>query len=513
MPEPAYIKYKVTLTTLTPLHIGSGVELLNEYDYAVHGGRTWRINEAALLEAQDVDDPSIAARLAQTPPAQLLREADYAPTSPFFRYVIRGVPRSSAPGASLREQIKDAFDRPYLPGTSLKGALRTALAWHAWGRLRLEPAPADLNPRREWAAQNLERQIFGPNPNKDSLRALEVGDSAPLPAERLALVNAGVVNRGGLAAKVIPVEVEAVRPETTFTLEMKIDLALFSDWARRKGLELAGLDALLALPQVVQARSRQRARRELEWFSGQAVFKNIRAFYQQLAEARVEPNQFLIQLGWGTGWDGMTFGSRLREQPRLLAQAIERYRLARGAYREGDPFPKSRRVAMKLVEQPDGRKAADPAVPLGWALVTLEPLNELPPEWRLKAKEAAARFAPAPAPAPAAPPQAAAPAQAPTAQAPAAQPAPRPQVVRRFERMPRPGERFEGVVLDTEPSGRILLEIPGLDTDTAAMAVVMPAENPAGKRYAEGKRLLCEVLEVHPDPAQKSYSLELCRLA
>ena len=128
-----YSLYTLKVTTITPLHIGSGEELLNEYDFAVYNGQTWRINEAALLEAQNADDPRLAERLARTPPAQLLdKPTDFRPGSPCFRYVVKGVPRSALAGAQVREQLKDTFDRPYLPGSSLKGALRTALAWHAW---------------------------------------------------------------------------------------------------------------------------------------------------------------------------------------------------------------------------------------------------------------------------------------------------------------------------------------------------------------------------------------------
>ena len=52
-----YTLYDVKVTVLSPLHIGSGRDLLNEYDYAIYQGQTWRINEDALLDAQNVDDP------------------------------------------------------------------------------------------------------------------------------------------------------------------------------------------------------------------------------------------------------------------------------------------------------------------------------------------------------------------------------------------------------------------------------------------------------------------------
>lgn len=64
---PDYVTYDVTLSLLTPMHIGNGRELLNEYDYAIHKGKTWRINEDTLLDEQDVDDPRLAEQFAPSP--------------------------------------------------------------------------------------------------------------------------------------------------------------------------------------------------------------------------------------------------------------------------------------------------------------------------------------------------------------------------------------------------------------------------------------------------------------
>ena len=101
-----YLTYHLTVSVITPLHIGNGVELLNRYDYAIYKGQTWRINEAAFLDAQQIDDPVKAEMLAKTPPADLLKENDYSPESPFFRYVIKGAPRSKAEGAQLHQNIQ-----------------------------------------------------------------------------------------------------------------------------------------------------------------------------------------------------------------------------------------------------------------------------------------------------------------------------------------------------------------------------------------------------------------------
>ncbi len=372
---PDYTLYHATVTVLSPLHIGSGRDLLNDYDYAIHQGQTWRINEEALLEAQNVDDPALADRLARTPPAQLLNKlADFYPNSPFFRYVIKGTPRATGEGAQVREQIKDVYDRPYLPGTSFKGALRTAIAWVAWEKLRLHPDRTQLGRNRQFAAQWYEQEIFsehsGKAPNKDTLRALQVSDSAPVGADRLMIVNVRVLNRGGTLGS--PIEVEALRPDTTFEVSLKLDLALFSEWAKANGLEMQGRAVLQNLPAMVQNYTAARLVQEADWLSRIPGAEKVATFYREMRQAKVGTTAFIMQLGWGTGWEGKTFGSRLQADQAFMEGVINDFRLARGKRRSGDPFPKSRRVLVQVQRSQDGRTQEIPLYPLGWVLVELK---------------------------------------------------------------------------------------------------------------------------------------------
>ncbi len=375
-----YIVYRARITSLTPIHIGaSGTPLLHQYDYAIHGGKTWRLNDAAILDAaildtQNLDDLALAASLSETPPAELLEDQDFVPELPFFRYVIEGTPRSKAEGAQIVEQIKNVHDQPYLPGSSLKGALRTALAWVAWGKRGIKPMRTALNPSPKFAGQGLERELFGRSPNYDLLRALQVSDSAPVGADRLMVGNAQVLHRSGKLAS--PVEIEAIKPDTVFELTLKIDTALFSTWAGQNALK--GGEFLRSLAQAVQEHSAQRVETEAAWFKDAGGAGRIRDFYRSLPRAGLPPEMCLLQVGWGTGWNDKTFGSRLREDERFLEGILAPrpqggYGIARGKRTPGDPFPKSRRVLVQVARAKDGRVAERPRLPLGWVLLELAP--------------------------------------------------------------------------------------------------------------------------------------------
>ena len=364
-----YTMYRATVSTLTPLHIGNGRVLLHNYDYAIHQGKTWRINEDALLDVQAVDDPRIAEQLAQTPPAQLLTKDDFKPESDFFHYVLAGTPRSQQAGAELREQIKDAFYRPYLPGSSLKGALRTAIVWFAFGARKL--TMRDVKPRLgrnpAWAAQAIEQELLGRDPNHDLLRALHVSDSQPIGPEQLILVNAQVVTRGGMGS---PIEVEAIRPDTELELTIKLDNALFSDWAGKLGLRERA-DWLQHLPAVVRRHTACQVKDELTWYNGRKGAEAARNFYTELSQLNLPENTCVLRMGWGGGWDSKTLGSHLRSDPAFLEGIIRDYHMTRGRRQPGDPFPKSRRVSVRRVRANNGAVHDTIGLPLGWVLLTL----------------------------------------------------------------------------------------------------------------------------------------------
>lgn len=372
---PDYKVFDLTITTLTPLHIGTGRDLLRDYDYEAAGGKTWVINQSALLDAQNVDDPKAAAQLAQTPPAHLLKDEDFVEGNRFFRYVIKGMPRSEQPGAVIQEQFKNVYDQPYLPGTSVKGALRTVIAWHAWKALKLEPKADQLKDNAKFAAANYEHKIFGRDPNNDTMRALQVSDSAPLQPDCLFLVNVRVINPGTSkeAASEIPVELEAIRSDVIFKSSLKLDLVLFSDWAKRYGLRLNGRDWLADIPGIASAHAREQIERESKWFKEIPNAQAVTSFYETLKKTSIESPKFLLRIGWGAGWESKTFGSRLQEDADFMQYIVERYHMKKGKAAKGSAFPASRRAAVRKTEA--GAKSRDELIgaPLGWVLVEMTP--------------------------------------------------------------------------------------------------------------------------------------------
>lgn len=358
--------YQVKLTTLTPVHIGAGEELRLGFDFVIKNGKTWRLNEDTILEErgdQLVPSPNGGYRL----PGQLLQDADYN-NKKYFRYILNGTPRSRKNDARLQEYIKDVFDRPYIPGSSLKGALRTALAWSGWREVRPRLDRSALGNRRTWAASKLERNLFGKNPNYDLLRALHVSDlfSSKQTGEAMLVVNASVLTTKSMGS---PIELEALRPNITFEGTLKIDEMLFTPEAEKTLRFSSRQHWLEELIPRVQKHSQARIDALQKWFAPLQNAAKIANFYHQLSTLKLSSNQALLQLGWGSGWDGKTYWTHLQEDKFLFEKIMRDYKLQRttgkGPRRNpGDPFPTSRRVAISGGD--------NPVAPFGWVLLTLE---------------------------------------------------------------------------------------------------------------------------------------------
>ncbi len=363
--------YTLTLHTLSPVHIGAGDEWRLGFDFILYNGQTWIFDEDAVLQAKE-DRLKPDPRGHYPLPGSLLTEADMQ-NRDLFRYTLRGQPPSEKADARMKPFIKDPYDRPYIPGSSLKGAFRTALAWTGWSEVGMpRPKRDDIGRSRSWAGKRLEGKLFGKDPNHDLLRALHVSDlHGPQKAgEGLIAVKAQVLTQGAAQS---PIGLEALTNDVEFHGSLTIDDALFAPLAAKLGFgdRKHWLDELL--PRT-QKHSRARLRRLTEWFEGVAppapTAERIAGFYRQLLGVKLAPNQAFMQIAWGAGWDGKTFWTHLQQDERLFEQLVSEFRLDKAGKqsrrRPGDPFPTSRRVVVS------GKKdAVKPVAPLGWVLVEI----------------------------------------------------------------------------------------------------------------------------------------------
>ena len=248
------MKQKYQLQTITPVHIGSG-ETMNQIDGYYANGRWYRIDLDKVLTHPSTDINALTSEMSQR---------DFRWNNYFSRHNINGAELStysllcsqSPETTDIREAIKSVGHRPYIPGSSLKGAIRTALLSDLINSDENEKLYNDSSKhlnreidkgppssrRQEYPARQIENLALGKDPNHDLLRALQVSDTEPLESDAMAIETAWTVtlkNNNKLEQKIEGNTkynnfVEVIQGGQTLTFTLKIDDWLFDDPAYNK---------------------------------------------------------------------------------------------------------------------------------------------------------------------------------------------------------------------------------------------------------------------------------------
>ncbi len=349
---PLCTSRQVTLEILSPLHVGSGSgPLLADYDFALEDRLVWVMDQGKLLE--QYDDEELRHGVPEVRLSQRLGPGRYHSCAAY------SLPVQGAVGNEILPCVKSVEGYPYLPGSSVKGAMRSVVGWAASRESGLAPSPAELGSSPKYAGAQWERRIFGRSPNYDLMRALLLQDTSPAPLEQLELALVSIYSlRGGELLSKGPgyrFSVEALKPGTRLDCRLSLDRYVLGH--PHLGLtERAGW--LEGLASIARERARELIAGEKEFYAA-CHLRPLQQFYDRLEDraAGLKENQFLLQMAWGTGWSAKTLGRTLSGAG-TFGEVRDRYRLGR----PGAPFPKSRR----LVER--GGVATEP---MGWVEVTL----------------------------------------------------------------------------------------------------------------------------------------------
>ena len=378
------MKQKYQLEILTPVHIGSG-ETLNFMDGCYINGRWYRIDLDKVLAHPSVNINALTAEMSRRDFHwdRYLQQHNMDPAE-FAAYHLT-CPQSPEE-VEIREAIKTVHNQPYIPGSTIKGALRTVLLWDiinnededyytkSLGHLKsLKPQPA----------RHIESLAFGKNPNHDLLRALQVSDTALLESNALEMGVAWTVTLDQNDQLVPKIEgsreyknfVQQIQAGEHLTFTLKIDKWLFGEQANdRLHFGDSQIDAIQNIADVCH------------WVNDDLFDKHNRPeianFYDKLGRYNqaLPKRAFILQIGWGTGYNAKTVTSLFLSDKEMVQELDKdtfidseafmelrkRFRLGRSRNRHGPPydkreFPKTRRILYR------GR---NPIAPLGWVKIS-----------------------------------------------------------------------------------------------------------------------------------------------
>lgn len=324
-------KYKAKFVALSPIHIGTG-EVLPACRYVLPPkgkDQGWCLKE------------SFTARLLAEGRVSI---KDYM-EQPFFydSHILKGhldktnllypVSFTKAAREKLKKEvrpfIRDGFGRPYLPGSSIKGMLRTALVFsllmndgqekkNLLNELnRLRPGRIiekmnnvnkknikeirSKNNDRVSLVEGLFRSLEKPDPKNDILRAVKVSDSDPIETPLVvAAVNIFTSKDGEfkpLSSGTPPIFCEVVEPGTAVYFDIAVDEDLMKELREDAKVQIRNhYDFLTAL----QDHARVMVHIEKNFLERNGVNGIWYKEYEQAENA----DYAVVRLGWGSGWTG-----------------------------------------------------------------------------------------------------------------------------------------------------------------------------------------------------------------
>lgn len=235
-------RHRLTALTLSPLHVGDGTDWTPE-SFRLTGSSLIRFDPAAVLAGMDDKAMSDFLKVIDRPGAS---EAELRGAQEILRRACRSdqererIAVSDGSLPEIRRAIEDpgrrggihpftrAGGRPSLPGSAVKGAIRTALL-SAW-------AQPDLQRHKDWLrgervqrgksgkqSTTLQKQVLGET-DSDPFRFIRLSDTE-LPPDRTRIER--VLNwkrKIGLDEKTSQMQMhfECLRPGTRFTLELQV---------------------------------------------------------------------------------------------------------------------------------------------------------------------------------------------------------------------------------------------------------------------------------------------------
>jgi len=325
-------RYKIEV--LTPLHIGSG-EKLYPLEYLIEQKEFLRVNMDKLFTETSFDRERFINKSKSRD--FYLGNFDRNNALKHSLYKINIHPSTAK---ELKENIKtrNSFildfikegKNFYIPGSSVKGAIRTTLLWNLlkesekkelykkllMKQLRKNKKPKDFS-------INAEESILG-KPHNSLLKAIHIGDSAFIPSSLINISVSRVITKTNNGFKwkkfgrdrgntdnpenATPIFFEAIKPGTRIKGSFKINEFLLHPEIA-KSLNYKNTELLKEIVTTCNAFSH-------------IHFNEILNEIQRIKNMSLSENEFILHIAWGSGYESKALGNTIDEK--LFADIIEK---------------------------------------------------------------------------------------------------------------------------------------------------------------------------------------------
>jgi len=349
---------KVKVTALTPIHIGSGDFLYENNDF-----RKAKDSEGCpvigILDTRKLLGIIGESRISQW--VALIENRKSLDTligsRPIEKYTSRLIDDycEDLRTDTLKEHIHDGLGRPYIPGSSIKGAIRTAVLATEAAKLEASAINVGYNPRKP-SASAMEKHLFGKDPNSDVFRFLQVGDALFGKNHTCAITMVNLNERERQdwwdTSKKQTIEALAPEDESTFEIRLKTDAYQKSSNSNAVGRMPDCMSSLPALLRAINAHTKSLLDSEInKWKAKARTLDDDHAVQSYIdscneildnANHQTDGKSCVLRIGHGSGWRFIT--GAWSERYGDFDAIVNASRPNNNRYSNYD-FPKSRRVS------------------------------------------------------------------------------------------------------------------------------------------------------------------------
>lgn len=400
--EDLFGREELSIEARTPVHVGTD-ERLREDLFVKEGMSILVLDERKLFDwaasAPEHSDDLVrffSERTGEIPNITAFLRGKRPPAKTFTAYRLPLLQKdANAKGPKeIIPFIKAPGHRPYLPGSSIKGAVRSAILRgaypHAAAAVQAEIRSLARRGGKH-ASEEVQAQLLvgaqvkgGRYPNYDLLRALGFADTAPVSPDKLQvcevqILSSRLAGRDGERAlgqkERVSLHVEALKPGTRLRGSLMWQRGLLSAHGPAADLRLAGLrDRVIGFCKLCREAAEALIAQELRFYEGHrgdAAAGLARRYSELLNESRgLHDRAFLWPLGFGTGYDAKTLTDLLGDEAfdAVAHGSKHTRRLGRPSeepenWLGPDLSPKSRKVVFDRSGRPE---------PMGWLRVEIQ---------------------------------------------------------------------------------------------------------------------------------------------
>ncbi len=322
-------KYKCKGKVLSPFHIGTGKEI-TPLDYFIEDNRIVVYNFQKLLG----EDTSFAERFLKLTEKQNVRKlflkdiltSKQKSNKNYYLYTgavsrhLKGDLESEmnkSNKANIWEFIKDTKYKPFIPGSSIKGTIRTAIVYYIFKKD--EDLKSQLTKRLWKESKNIVNSlIFQPgdlDAKEDILRILSVSDANIIEDAPLSIECAKRLSSKRLLG--FPNYYECVKPESRLSFSLSFFKALIKAKPEWQKILLKYRVDKQSIINYCREFSNDLIEQEISYFENHKERNfalKVKKFYEEkLKKEPLEENEFLLRLGQGGGFYGKTLAMLLEK--------------------------------------------------------------------------------------------------------------------------------------------------------------------------------------------------------